>query len=274
MHRLGRRLCTELRRAGRRWADGQFGRTVVARSGVVATLILLFLAYSIGTAPQALDDGVRSPEGIGYEREAPADAAVGEGGGAATEGNASSEAESDEASPRPAAASGSTSALRPLEGKTIVIDAGHGGWDPGAIGVSGRTRESYNTLFVAQDLAQLLERAGAKVVMTRATDTFVSLDSRVAIANNAGADAFISIHNDSNPNPNIRGVTTYYYTAQSRRLADTIQAALVSRLGARNVGVLQRSFAVVRGPWMPAVLVELGFLTNWTDEQLLADPTY
>lgn len=162
----------------------------------------------------------------------------------------------------------------PLAGKTIVIDAGHGGADPGAKGVSGRTRESYNTLFVAMDVKSLLEKAGANVVMTRATDVFVPLETRAAVANRSGADIFISIHNDSNPDPSVRGVTTYYYNWHSRPLAEVMQASLVRELGARSVGVFQRSFLVVRDTWMPSVLLELGFLTNWAEEQLLADPAY
>lgn len=161
-----------------------------------------------------------------------------------------------------------------LTGRTIVLDAGHGGADPGAVGVSGRTREKYNTLFVALDAKAMLERAGARVIMTRSDDRYIPLATRAAMANQVGADIFISIHNDWNPNPALRGVTTYFYHDRSRELANTIQANLVATLGARDVGVLRRSFQVVRETTMPAVLLELGFLSNWNDEQLLADPAY
>ncbi len=163
---------------------------------------------------------------------------------------------------------------QPLAGRTIVLDAGHGGADPGAIGVSGRTWEKYNTLFVALDAKAMLERAGARVIMTRSDDRYVPLGTRAAMANRAGADVFISIHNDWNPNASLRGVTTYYYHERSRRLAETMQANLVAALGARDVGVLRRSFQVVRETTMPSVLLELGFLSNWNDERLLADPAY
>lgn len=236
-------------------------KDVVLRSSVVATLILLFLAYFMGTTPPT------SPP--------PGDDA---GGPVVEERGPAEEAADSKQSPRDAEGDASDVSARPvalpLAGKTIVIDAGHGGADPGALGVSGRTRESYNTLFVAKDVQKMLERAGARVVMTRTEDVFVSLEGRVAIANRSGADIFVSIHNDSNPDPSVRGVTTYYYTVQSRKLAETMQAALSTGLGARNVGVFQRPFVVVRGPWMPAVLVELGFLTNWTDERLLSEPEH
>ena len=75
----------------------------------------------------------------------------------------------------------------------------------------------------------MLEQAGAHVVMTRSDDRYVPLATRAALANRAGADIFISIHNDSNPNPSVRGVTTYYYHDRSRRLAETMQTHLVRR---------------------------------------------
>lgn len=224
------------------------GGAVVARSSIIATLIVLFLTYLIGTAPSIPDKPPLPPI------DTPGSETGGVGAGDV------------DGTVRPSHLS--------LAGKTIVIDAGHGGADPGARGVSGRTQESYNTLFVAKDVQALLERAGADVVMTRDSDVFVPLETRVAIANRSGADIFISIHNDSNPNASIRGVTTYYYNPYSRPLADVMQASLAGGLGARYVGVFQRSFLVVRGTSMPAVLVELGFLTNWADEQLLADPVY
>lgn len=238
------------------------GGAVVARSSVIATLIVLFLTYLIGISPSAPDEPFPPPPiERPSETEAPdsADERPTAGGGQQGES-------AEEGKVRPIA--------RTLAGKTIVIDAGHGGTDPGARGVSGLSRESYNTLFVALDVKGLLERAGANVVMTRSTDVFVPLERRAAIANQAGADIFISIHNDSNPDPSVRGISTYYYNWYSRSLADVMQHALVRDLGTRSVGVFQRSFLVVRNTAMPAVLLELGFLTNRADEQLLADPGY
>ncbi|HLT58898.1 MAG TPA: N-acetylmuramoyl-L-alanine amidase [Limnochordales bacterium] len=162
----------------------------------------------------------------------------------------------------------------PLSGYTIVLDPGHGGRDPGAVGVSGRTWEKYNTWFVALDAKALLEGAGARVVLTRTGDVYVPLPERVATARRHGAALFVSIHNDWNPQPALRGVTTYYWHEASRALAEAMQAALVGRLGARNVGVLRQPFYVLRMADVPAVLVELGFLSNGEDEALLAQPAY
>lgn len=271
--RIGKWIRTRLETGdgGRSDEAGRLDRAersyVVARSSVVATLILLFLGYLIGTTPSSPED-LPVPPPLEERVESGRDPEDG------TDRNVGAEPDGEEASDSSEEMPKVAPIGFPLAGKTIVIDAGHGGADPGARGVSGRTRESYNTLFVAQDVQHLLKRAGAHVIMTRDSDVFVPLDTRAAIANKAGADIFISIHNDSNPDPSVRGVTTYYYTQQSRRLADVLQTSLSTGLGARNVGVLQQPFLVVRTTWMPSVLVELGFLTNWTDEQLLADPVY
>lgn len=240
------------------------------RSSFVATLIALLIVFFLGGPPGPLPDPSPAPAGTG---------------GAAPDGTSSPDAPagtvSGQTSPSPRApaaarpAAGEAGrAAKPLAGRTIVLDPGHGGVDPGAIGVSGKTREAYNTLFVALDAKNMLEQAGARVVMTRGDDRYVSLSARAATANRTGADIFISIHNDSNPNPAVRGATTYYYHERSRLLAETMQKQLVRRLGARDVGVVRRSFHVVRETTMPSVLLELGFLSNWAEERLLADPAY
>ncbi len=163
---------------------------------------------------------------------------------------------------------------QPLRGYTIVLDPGHGGRDPGAVGVSGRTWEKYNTWFVALDAKSLLEQAGAEVVLTRSGDAYIPLADRVRIARQHGADLYISIHNDWNQNAAIRGATTYYYHDQSRALAEVMQEELVRKLGTRSVGVLRQPFYVIRNAAMPAVLLELGFLSNREEEARLADPAY
>ncbi|OUM98346.1 MAG: hypothetical protein BAA04_05845 [Firmicutes bacterium ZCTH02-B6] len=155
-----------------------------------------------------------------------------------------------------------------------MLDPGHGGRDPGALGVSGRTWEKYNALFVALDAKALLEQAGATVVLTRTSDTYPTLAERVQLAHSHGADLYISIHNDWNQDANIRGVTTYYWHERSRRLAEVLQAELTVRLGTRSVGVLRQPFYVIRNTQMPAVLLELGFLSNREEEARLADPAY
>lgn len=172
------------------------------------------------------------------------------------------------------AAPATPAANKPLSGYTIVLDPGHGGADPGARGASGATWEKYNAWFVALDAKALLEAAGARVVLTRNGDEYVTLAERVELARRHGAAMFISIHNDWNQNAALRGVTTYYYHEASLRLANALQAELVRRLGTRDVGVLRQPFYVLRMNSIPAVLVELGFLSNREDEARLADPAY
>lgn len=161
-----------------------------------------------------------------------------------------------------------------LAGKVIVIDPGHGGMDPGAVGISGRTLEKYNVIWIARDLKALLEKAGAKVIMTREGDNYLSLDARARLANQRGAHIFVSIHNDANLNRQIRGTTTYLYDAASRPLAASVQRELVRALGSNDIGVRQAPFYVIRKTQMPAILVEVGFMTNVNEEKLLVDPSY
>ena len=172
--------------------------------------------------------------------------------------------------------------LTALSGKTIVIDPGHGGNDSGAIGPTG-VMEKTVTLKVALELRRLLEAEGATVVMTRESDTTVSekgaaasdieeLGARCAVANRIGADIFISIHADSFTRPEARGTTGYYYSRGSgrgQRLADCIRRNLVEQLGTPSRGTQPCNFYVVRHTDMPATLIELGFISNREEEQLL-----
>ncbi len=165
-----------------------------------------------------------------------------------------------------------------LEGRIIALDPGHGGTNPGAVGVSG-LRESDVALDVSYRVKNYLEEKGAQVVLTRTADYNVSLSRRVDIAHNAGADIFVSIHANYHPDPSISGTETFYYSwgsnaDSSRKLAGLIQQELVSDSGLRNIGVLHGSFQVIRTPWIPSVLIELGFLSNYYDESLLRDKSH
>jgi len=165
-----------------------------------------------------------------------------------------------------------------LSNKIICLDPGHGGSDPGAIGPAG-TMEKDNTLAIALLLRDKLEKNGAKVVMTRDSDRDVAypnasaeeeLGTRVDIANDANAHIFISIHNDSFTNPAASGTTTFHYgDAESIRLANCIQKALVEGLGTKDRGARYASFYVIRYTNMPAVLVEVAFISNPEEEILL-----
>lgn len=164
------------------------------------------------------------------------------------------------------------------QGKIIAIDAGHGGPDPGALGSLG-TKEKEVTLDVAKRVQKLLEARGAKVVMTRAGDQDVGLYERTDKANYAKTDIFVSIHINSYTDPSIGGTATYIYNGsdpaqaariqESDRMARYVQAELVKTLGLRDIGVRTANFAVLRTSNMPAILAELAFISNVSEEKYL-----
>ncbi|KUK40795.1 MAG: N-acetylmuramoyl-L-alanine amidase, partial [Clostridia bacterium 62_21] len=161
----------------------------------------------------------------------------------------------------------------------IVLDPGHGGSDPGAIGRAG-IREKDVNLAVALECARLLREQGFEVVLTRDADYDLDLYERTEIANGEEATVFVSIHSNSNPDPSKQGVSTYYYAPaddpvlgpqaeQRRQLAECIQDALVAATGRPDLGLYQAKFAVLRTSAMPSVLVEIAFLSNPEEENLL-----
>ncbi|WP_188453543.1 N-acetylmuramoyl-L-alanine amidase [Virgibacillus oceani] len=161
-----------------------------------------------------------------------------------------------------------------IKNKTIVIDAGHGGRDVGAIGTSGSFEKniSYKT---ALELKQELSILGAEVVLTRKNDEFIALGSRTSLANIIDADAFISIHYNSVPTlPNVTGIGTYYYYDQNKSLAGFIQHEVIKETNAKDRGITFGDFHVIRQTFKPGVLVELGFMSNLEKEQLLLTDAY
>jgi len=163
----------------------------------------------------------------------------------------------------------------------VVVDPGHGGPDPGAIGIAG-LRETDVVLDVALQLARLLEARGVTVAMTRTSDIDVDLPPRVALANGAGADAFISIHANalSMARPDVNGIESFYFAGgpqaeRSRLLADAVQRQMLA-ISPRTPdrGVKTARFFVIRRATMPATLVEMGFLTGVLDASRLRDPDY
>src|SRR6476469_1225978 len=156
---------------------------------------------------------------------------------------------------------------------TVVIDAGHGGFDRG--GIPGqRVPEKMMTLDVALKLKPLLEKAGYRVIMTRSTDIFVPLGSRVAIANSYPNAIFVCIHFNSATRSGANGIETYFYSAESAPLAASIHSALVGGAPSENRGVRRRGYFVLRKTIVPAVLVECGFLTNPTEAQYAQSSDY
>ena len=202
--------------------------------------------------------------------------------------------------------------------KKVVIDAGHGGYDPGAIGRTGLKEKDVN-LDLAKKLRRLLEDQGVQVVMTRSSDEYVALSKRVEIANKSHADLFISMHANANRTRSLNGFEIYYvspsandpkramnaahnialnlnpdyfaarstnlkailwdmiYTdsrAESIRLARSICRSIDRDSSVRVIGVKGANFYVLRGATIPAILVEIGFLSNAAEERLLRSNSY
>ncbi|WP_413308550.1 SH3 domain-containing protein [Bacillus sp. 1P10SD] len=152
-----------------------------------------------------------------------------------------------------------------LKNKTIVLDPGHGGGDNGTTGASG-TLEKELTLRTARLLYDKLRAAGAHVYLTRNSDSFIPLPSRVSAAQSYNADAFISLHYDSNLDRSVRGMTGYYYHNYQKSLADTLYSSTVAQTKLKDRGVRFGDFHVVRENKQKAVLMELGYLSNPEEE--------
>lgn len=168
--------------------------------------------------------------------------------------------------------------------RVIVIDPGHGGFDGGAQGPSGVTEEEV-VLGVAQYLAQYLKQVGGRVFLTRekdeelAEDEVDDLNARIRMASEVDADIFISIHANSFPSPYEFGAQTFFChnVPGSEDLAQEIQRALVegiSVLGYNYREVQVAEYYILRNLEIPAVLVEVGFLSNPREEILLSKPAY
>jgi len=197
----------------------------------------------------------------------------------------------------------------------IVIDPGHGGKDPGAIGPSG-LKEKDITLQIAKKLKSLLEKnLPVKVILTREGDKYVALDERTEIANMVGGDLFISIHTNAAWDRRVQGVETFYnsqyvygegaeevasrentvfasetlpskikniiwdliqnqYRSESKALSRVVQQSLTETCGMVSRGVKSAQFYVLRGIAMPAILVEVGFISNPWEERKLKDPEF
>jgi N-acetylmuramoyl-L-alanine amidase len=157
------------------------------------------------------------------------------------------------------------------KGRRVVIDPGHGGKDPGAISPIG-PREKDVVLPVSLEIARLLREAGHEVILTRQTDVFVELDDRAAIANRRDADLFVSIHADSADNRDARGFTVYVCrgaSSGSETVANAVVQSLDSGSGLDSRGVRAANYRVLVRTECPAILVELGYLSNRQDASLL-----
>ena len=160
--------------------------------------------------------------------------------------------------------------------KRIVIDAGHGGKDPGA--VNNAKHEAVGALAIAKKVGTLLKQKGYAVKYTRSTDKFLSLSERCKISNQFDADAFISIHLNSAANKQATGIETWRYEkvgATTKSLASNVQTELIAATGARDRGVkTSTTLYVLKHTVAPAVLIECGFLSNNDEAKLLFASKY
>lgn len=171
----------------------------------------------------------------------------------------------------------------------VVIDAGHGKDDSGAVGkINAGTAneqtiyEKNLTLSVAQKVKKNLENAGISVVMTRDGDTYPTLYERADFANSLNAAMFVSIHINSNENPDPNGTETYYcttnndadYVLTSQQLATDVQKNLVDALGSKDRGVKTANFVVIKQTVMPSILIELGFISNEEELKKMCSDDY
>lgn len=165
----------------------------------------------------------------------------------------------------------------PLKDRIIVIDAGHGGKDPGA--VNGSYTEKSIVIEVAKKVQNKLQSQGAKVIMTRTGDSYPSLGDRVEFSDKNYAELFVSIHTNA-ASASAQGAETYYDSSQndnateSAELAKEIQKQVVALAGMKDRGVKDNSFFVIRNQDIPSVLVELGFITNSEDLSKLIASQY
>ncbi|WP_346216648.1 N-acetylmuramoyl-L-alanine amidase [Caldifermentibacillus hisashii] len=181
-----------------------------------------------------------------------------------------------------------------IKSKTVFLDPGHGGTDPGA--VYGGYQEKGINLSVARKVKSILESRGYTVYMSRETDVFIPLLERSQMANNVDPDIFVSIHtNSTGSGANSKnGIEAYYYQydpaypskinelfhndpqriAKSIELAKTIQQTMVSYTGARNNGIAGQTFSVVRETEVPATLLEIGYINNDKERQKLINDGY
>ncbi|WP_308634135.1 N-acetylmuramoyl-L-alanine amidase family protein [Paenibacillus silvisoli] len=174
-----------------------------------------------------------------------------------------------------AASSAAVEARNPLlAGKTIVLDAGHGGKDAGSIGQKGTFEKEVTLRTVLRIREELQNRTGADVVLTREGDEFVTLEQRAAMAEEYNADLFISIHYDAFESNEVAGMTTYYYNQADLPLAELMHGALAGSVDAKDRGVKEGNYQVLRDNTKPALLLELGYISNAAEEDRMQSDAF
>lgn len=162
----------------------------------------------------------------------------------------------------------------PRNFQTVIIDAGHGGNDPGTISRHTRQQEKDLTLDMAKRLRAEL-RGDFRTVLMRGDDTFIDLDERVRRANRHGSAILVSIHFNAGP-ARVRGPETYYWRVDSHGLAVRLQRAMTAASPAEsaNRGLVRRRLHLTRNPEIPCVLLECGYLSHPSESRLVATPAY
>ena len=158
----------------------------------------------------------------------------------------------------------------------VVIDPGHGGKDPGAKGASGKLEKDFTLELSRKITSRLKNNPDFEVLMTRENDQFLSSEERIRpnMANEVQADIFISIHGNTFSNRAVSGTETFYYHENSRELADILHRHLVQATGFPDRGVKREEYFVLTDTYMPAVLLEIGYLTNPDDEKMMLSPAF
>ncbi|MED1792343.1 N-acetylmuramoyl-L-alanine amidase family protein [Brevibacillus nitrificans] len=159
-------------------------------------------------------------------------------------------------------------------GFLIVVDAGHGGKDPGTLGAAGNHEKDYNLAVSNKVVALLKQYKEFQVVPVRTTDVFYELSERVAIANEHNADLFLSIHANAFPKATAGGTETFYYNANSKTFAQIVHKHLQGATGFTDRGYKASGYYVIKNTKMPAVLTETGFLSNPTENAKLTNPAF
>jgi N-acetylmuramoyl-L-alanine amidase len=160
-----------------------------------------------------------------------------------------------------------------LRAHVVAIDAGHGGKDTGAIGPTGLLEKDV-VLDVAQRVRELLVKTGVRVIMTRETDAFVELQERPRLAKQQGATVFVSIHANASTRPASNGSETYYLSPQSQVLAQLVQEELARVPNLMPRGTKTANFLVLRESDMPAILVEVAYVSNIDEEARLRQQAF
>ena len=174
-------------------------------------------------------------------------------------------------------------AMFPVMGAKIVLDAGHGGWDPGKTGTNGKNEKELN-LAVVEKLKDYLEQSGAEVILTRSSDDALGKEKqadmaeRKRIANESGAEILLSIHQNAFPSAKAKGAQVFYHNSseKGKLLAECVQENLRNRVDGSNSRQAKEntSYYILKTTEIPAVIVECGFLSNGEEEKLLNDGAY